>query len=178
MNEVIKDKKVRIYTDGACKGNPGPGGYGALVFIENEKEEVVEEFSLSEGYEKTTNNRMELLAVIKALQATQLKLSQRGDSLLSYSITVTSDSRYLTDSVNKGWVYSWRRNGWRNSSGSTPNVDLWNDLVGLLDTYHVEFSWVRGHSGHPENELCDKLANKACLNVTSSDPTSYALHIL
>jgi ribonuclease HI len=136
-------KHVDIYTDGACRGNPGKGGWGAiLVYGGREKE-------LSGGERETTNNRMELSAVIAALSA----LKEPCD------ITLTSDSKYVVDAVTKGWVESWRRNGWRKADKSPAlDVDLWEQLLPLLQTHHVNFVWVRGHNGHPYNERCDVLA--------------------
>jgi len=136
-------KKVDIYTDGACKGNPGPGGYGAvLVYGTREKE-------FSGGEANTTNNRMELLAAITALAALKEPCE----------VTLTSDSKYLVDAVTKGWVYSWKKKGWKKSDGKTAlNVDLWERLLALLDTHKVEFVWIKGHDGHEYNERCDRLA--------------------
>ena len=136
-------KKVNLYTDGACSGNPGPGGYGAILEYGGRKKE------LSGGYVETTNNRMELMAVIKGLDA----LKEPCD------VTVISDSKYVTDAINKGWVYSWEANGWRKSDKKPAlNVDLWECLLALMDEHQVTFTWVEGHAGHPENERCDQLA--------------------
>ncbi len=136
-------KKVRIYTDGACSGNPGCGGWGAiLVYGEKEKE-------LCGAEAETTNNRMELTAVIMALKA----LKEPCD------VELTTDSKYVCDAVNKGWVYSWRKNGWRKADKKPAlNVDLWEQLLKLLETHSVSFVWVKGHNGHPYNERCDRLA--------------------
>ena len=136
-------KHVDIYTDGACRGNPGKGGWGAiLVYGGREKE-------LSGGEAETTNNRMELSAVIAALSA----LKEPCD------ITLTSDSKYVVDAVTKGWVQSWQKNGWRKADKSPAlNVDLWEQLLPLLQLHQVQFVWVRGHNGHPYNERCDVLA--------------------
>ena len=136
-------KKVEIYTDGACRGNPGKGGWGAiLVYNGREKE-------LSGGEKETTNNRMELSAAIKALK--QLREP--------CEVTLTSDSKYLTDAITKGWVKSWKSKGWKKADGKAAlNVDLWEELLPLLDTHKVTFVWVKGHHGHPYNERCDKLA--------------------
>lgn len=136
-------KKVDVYTDGACRGNPGRGGWGAiLVYNGREKE-------LSGGEKETTNNRMELTAAIKALK--QLREP--------CEVTLTSDSKYLIDAIIKGWVYSWKNKGWKKSDGSKAlNIDLWEELLPLLETHKVEFVWVKGHHGHPYNERCDKLA--------------------
>ena len=137
------EKHVEIFTDGACSGNPGPGGWGAILrYGAHEKE-------LSGGEAMTTNNRMELTAVIAALSA--LKSPCR--------VTVTTDSRYVADAVGKGWVYGWQKKGWMRAPGEpAKNVDLWKQLLPQLKTHQVEFRWVRGHQGHPENERCDRLA--------------------
>ena len=137
------EKHVEIFTDGACSGNPGPRGWGAILrYGAHEKE-------LSGGEAMTTNNRMELTAVIAALSA--LKSPCR--------VTVTTDSRYVADAVGKGWVYGWQKKGWMRAPGEpAKNVDLWKQLLPLLKTHQVEFRWVRGHQGHPENERCDRLA--------------------
>lgn len=138
-------KQIEIYTDGACSGNPGPGGWGAvLVYNGKEKE-------LSGSEKETTNNRMELTAVIMALNA----LNQPCE------VKLTTDSKYVCDAVNKGWVYSWRKNGWRKSDKRPAlNVDLWEELLSLLEKHEVEFIWVKGHNGHKYNEICDALAVK------------------
>ena len=136
-------KHVEIYTDGACRGNPGRGGWGAiLVYGGVEKE-------LSGGEPETTNNRMELTAVISALRA--LREPCR--------VTLTSDSKYVIDAITKGWAVSWRAKGWRKADKSPAlNVDLWEILLGLLEIHDVTFVWVHGHTGHPYNERCDALA--------------------
>ena len=136
-------KKVDIYTDGACSGNPGPGGWGAILrFGPHEKE-------LSGGEPNTTNNRMELTAVIQALSA----LTE------SCEITIHSDSKYIIDAIQQGWAKKWRANGWmRNKKDKALNPDLWGKLLDLLEQHQVTFHWVKGHAGHPENERCDQLA--------------------
>ena len=136
-------KQVEIYTDGACRGNPGRGGWGAiLVFRGVEKE-------LSGGEVETANNRMELTAAIAALSA--LREPCR--------VTLTSDSKYMIDAITKGWAESWRAKGWRKADKSPAlNVDLWEQLLALLKIHDVTFVWVKGHDGHPYNERCDKLA--------------------
>lgn len=136
-------KHVDIYTDGACRGNPGPGGWGAiLVYGTREKE-------LSGGESHTTNNRMELEGVINALSA----LREPCD------VTLTSDSRYVIQAIEERWVYNWRANGWRKADKSPAlNVDLWEKLLPLLERHKVTFCWVKGHAGHPFNERCDALA--------------------
>ena len=139
-------KRVEIYTDGACKGNPGPGGYGAIL-VYGGKERV-----LSGGEPSTTNNRMELTAAIAALE----RLREPCE------VTLTSDSRYLVDGVTKGWARSWQRNGWKKADKSPAlNSDLWARLLELLETHRVTFVWVRGHKGHPYNERCDARAVEA-----------------
>ena len=138
-------KQVTIYTDGACTGNPGPGGYGVVLkFGEHRRE-------LSRGYRLTTNNRMELMGPIRGLQA----LNQ------SCRVTIHSDSRYVVDSVEKGWAKRWRVNRWRKKKGKAENPDLWKILLDLCEKHDVEFRWVRGHSGNPDNERCDQLAVQA-----------------
>ena len=136
-------KKVSIYTDGACSGNPGPGGYGAvLVYGTVEKE-------ISGGEGNTTNNRMEMLAVISALEALREPCE----------VKITSDSRYVVDAIEKGWLENWQKRGWRKADKSPVlNVDLWQRLVLLLEKHCVGFCWIKGHAGHPYNERCDALA--------------------
>ncbi len=136
-------KLVDLFTDGACSGNPGPGGWGAILrYGDREKE-------LSGGEKDTTNNRMELTAVIMGLSA--LKEPCR--------VHLVTDSKYVADAVLKGWVYSWRSNGWRKADKKPAlNVDLWEQLLNLLERHTVEIEWVKGHDGHPENERCDALA--------------------
>lgn len=138
-------KKIEIYTDGACSGNPGPGGWG-VVLVYNGKEK-----ELSGSEKNTTNNRMELTAVIMALNA----LNQPCE------VKLTTDSKYVCDAINKSWVYSWRKNGWKKSDKKPAlNVDLWKELLSLLEKHEVEFIWVKGHNGHKYNEICDALAVK------------------
>ena len=136
-------KKVDIYTDGACRGNPGKGGWGAvLVYNGREKE-------LSGGERETTNNRMELTAAIKSLACLKE----------ACEVTLYSDSKYLIDAVTKGWVYSWKSKGWKKADKSPAlNVDLWEELLALLERHKVTFIWVKGHDGHEYNERCDTLA--------------------
>jgi ribonuclease HI len=136
--------KVIIFTDGASTGNPGPGGYGAIILSGETRRE------LSGGFRCTTNNRMELLGVISALRAVD------GPAV------VYSDSRYVVDAVEKGWARRWRSRGWmRDGTNRAENTDLWAQLLELLDRRPVEFRWVRGHAAHPENERCDQLAVEA-----------------
>ncbi len=136
-------KHVDIYTDGACRGNPGKGGFGAiLVYGEHEKE-------ISGGERETTNNRMELMAAISALELLKEPCE----------VTLCSDSKYMIDSITKGWATSWKAKGWKKADKSPAlNPDLWERLLALLEIHKVSFVWVRGHNGHPYNERCDKLA--------------------
>ena len=136
-------KAVELFTDGACSCNPGPGGWGAILRYRGHERE------LSGGDAHTTNNRMELSAVIAGLE--QLKEP--------CSVTLTSDSKYVCDAITKGWARGWKKNGWRKSDKSPAlNADLWDKLLTLLDTHEITVVWVKGHAGHPENERCDKLA--------------------
>lgn len=142
-------RRVEIFTDGACKGNPGKGGWGVLLRYGK----AVKELS---GYEEmTTNNRMELTAVIQALLALKEPCK----------VTLTTDSQYVVNGIVKGWAKSWRENGWRNAKRqAVANPDLWEELLPMLDIHEVEFVWVKGHAGHPENERCDQLAVAAYNN--------------
>jgi ribonuclease HI len=136
-------KEVTIFTDGACSGNPGPGGWGAILSYNGKTKE------LSGGAAQTTNNRMELTGVIEALRCLKEPCI----------VTLTSDSRYVCDGINKGWARSWKRNGWRKADKKPAlNSDLWEQLLQLLERHKVTFCWVKGHAGHPENERCDQLA--------------------
>ena len=140
---MSEQKKVTIYTDGACLGNPGPGGYGVVLLFGGHRKE------LSGGFRLTTNNRMELLAVIVGLRA----LKERC------SVTVYSDSQYVVNTIEKGWAARWRANGWkRNKKEKAINADLWAELLDLCDKHQVKMVWVRGHSGVKENERCDELS--------------------
>lgn len=136
---------VMIYTDGSCRKNPGPGGWGAILVHGGREKEI------SGGEAETTNNRMELSAAINALEALRKPCK----------VTLTSDSKYMIDSITKGWVYSWKKNGWKKSDKSPAlNPDLWEKLLGLLKIHEVEFVWVKGHAGHPYNERCDEMAQR------------------
>lgn len=136
-------KKVELFTDGACSGNPGPGGWGAILRFHGKEKE------LSGGDPQTTNNRMELTAVIEGLAALKEPCE----------VTLTSDSKYVLDALLKGWVYSWKKNGWKKADKKPAlNVDLWERLLALLEVHKVDYRWVHGHQGHPENERCDALA--------------------
>ena len=138
-------KKINLYTDGACSGNPGAGGWGAILkYNDMEKE-------LSGGEADTTNNRMELTGVIRGLEALKEPCE----------VTVYSDSKYVCDAMIKGWAKSWKAKGWRRSTGPALNPDLWDVLLSLAEVHNVQFSWIKGHAGHPENERCDLLATAA-----------------
>lgn len=135
--------KVTIYTDGACSGNPGPGGWGAILESGGQKKE------LSGGEAHTTNNRMELTAVIEALAALKRPCE----------VDLVTDSKYVVDGITKGWAKGWRAKGWKKGDGKPAlNPDLWERLLNLLDEHQVAFRWVKGHAGHPQNERCDELA--------------------
>jgi ribonuclease H len=147
--------EVNMYTDGAARGNPdGPGGYGTVIKFRDSKG-IVHERKFSAGYIKTTNNRMELMACIIGFEALTRPCK----------VKVYSDSKYLTDAFNKSWVTSWIKNNWvRPKVGPVKNTDLWKRLVKAMEKHQAEFIWVKGHAGHPENELCDKLATSAALS--------------
>ena len=136
-------KNVEIFTDGACSGNPGPGGWGAILRYGKHEKEL-------HGYEaETTNNKMELTAVIMALKA----LKEPCEAV------ITTDSKYVVDSITKGWAKKWRANGWRKADKKpAQNVELFEELLNLLDYHKCSFNWIKGHAGHPENERCDKMA--------------------
>lgn len=136
-------KFVEIYTDGACSGNPGPGGFGAILRCDGREKE------LSGGAPQTTNNRMELMGVITALEALKFPCQ----------VKLTTDSKYVVDGVTKGWAAGWRSRGWKKSDGKPAlNPDLWERLLKQLEIHKVEFCWIKGHAGHAENERCDRLA--------------------
>ena len=136
-------KKVEIFSDGACSGNPGPGGWGAILkYMGRERE-------LSGGEKLTTNNRMELCAVIGGLASLKEKCK----------VTIYTDSQYIVNGINKGWAEGWKKNGWRKADKKPAlNPELWDQLLNELSKHEYEIIWVRGHAGHPENERCDCLA--------------------
>ena len=151
-------KEVTIYTDGACKGNPGPGGYGVVLLFNGRRKE------LAGGYRRTTNNRMELLAAIRGLEA----LTQRCQ------VQLFSDSEYVVNAISKGWARGWRARGWRRSNKEPAlNPDLWERLLELCEQHEVDFRWVRGHSGDEENERCDKLAVEAAQSPNLLEDEGY-----
>ena len=143
-------KKITIYTDGACSGNPGPGGYGAILIYNGKEKEI------SGGEENTTNNKMEMLGVIKALEM----LKEKCD------VEIYSDSAYVVNSINNKWVYSWKKNNWIKSDKSkAKNIDLWERLIELISFHNVKFIKVKGHADNEYNNRCDKLAVMARENV-------------
>lgn len=136
-------KQVTLYTDGACSGNPGPGGWGAILIYNEYKKEM------SGGERETTNNKMELTAAIEGLSALKEPCC----------VKLYSDSKYLIDGITKGWARSWRQKGWKKSDGKPAlNVDLWQKILELDDYHEIEYIWVKGHAGNPYNERCDRLA--------------------
>ena len=136
-------KTVYLYTDGACSGNPGPGGYGAILKYGQHVKEICG------GDENTTTNRLELLGVIKGMEALNEPCH----------VVLTSDSKYVIDALTLGWAEKWKQNGWmRNKKDAALNPDLWEQLLNLTSTHEMEYNWVKGHAGHPENERCDKMA--------------------
>ena len=139
----MKIKHIDIFTDGACSGNPGPGGWGVILrYLSTTKE-------LSGGEPETTNNRMELTAVIEALSVQKEPCE----------VSLYTDSQYVANAVNKNWLWDWQKRSWKKSDGKpVKNIDLWESLIKLLDVHKVEFIWIKGHNGYPENERCDYLA--------------------
>ena len=146
--------EIVIYTDGAARGNPGPGGLGVVMIFGKHRKE------LSEGYRLTTNNRMELLAVIRGLEALKRK---------DLRVKVYTDSRYVSDAVNKGWIFSWETKRFKKKK----NVDLWQRFLTLYRKYKVEFVWVKGHASIPENERCDRLAVEASHGASLQEDKGY-----
>lgn len=139
-------KEIVVYTDGACSGNPGPGGYGVVMLYKGHRKE------LSAGFRDTTNNRMEILAAIVALESLKEKCN----------VTIYTDSQYLVNAIEKGWAKKWQANGWmRNKKDPALNPDLWAKMLELCRFHKVKFNWVRGHAGNAENERCDQLAVEA-----------------
>lgn len=137
-------KNIEIFTDGACRGNPGPGGWGALLRYEGKERE------LYGGEQETTNNRMELMAAIEGLKALKE----------SCSVALTTDSQYVRKGITE-WIVNWKKNGWKTAAKKpVKNADLWQALDGMIQQHEVEWHWVKGHSGHRENEIADQLANK------------------
>lgn len=136
-------KKIELFADGACSGNPGPGGWGTILRFEGKEKE------LSGGSPDTTNNRMEITAVLEGLKALKYPCS----------VTVTTDSQYVYNSITKGWAEGWRKNGWiKKDKKPALNADLWEELLNEIAKHEVNFVWIKGHNGHSENERCDALA--------------------
>ncbi|MGE5431834.1 MAG: ribonuclease HI [Syntrophomonadaceae bacterium] len=151
-------KHITIFTDGGSLGNPGPGGYAAIVEFKDRRREF------SQGFKLTTNNRMEIMAAITGLSA----LKERC------RVTLYTDSQYLVNGVMKGWAKKWKAKGWmRNKTEKAENVDLWEKLLDLVSYHEVEFKWVRGHAGHTENEMCDKLCKQAAQAPDLLEDTGY-----
>lgn len=142
--------KVTIYSDGSSRGNPGPGGFGTVIHYVDKNGEL-HVLELSNGYESTTNNRMELMGVISGFEALNRPCE----------VTVISDSKYVIDAFNQKWIDSWVKNNWKRKSGPVLNKDLWTRLLKAMEGHKVDFVWVKGHAGHPENEKCDELATSA-----------------
>lgn len=143
-------KSIVLYTDGACSGNPGAGGWGAILEYQGQRKE------LSGGENSTTNNRMELMAAIKGLSALKEPCH----------VKLVSDSKYVIDGLSRGWAANWRKNGWkRNKREKALNPDLWEQLLNLIEKHEMEYEWVKGHSGHPENQRCDDLATAAIASL-------------
>ncbi|MBW6536867.1 MAG: ribonuclease HI [Mariniphaga sp.] len=146
--------KITIYTDGAARGNPGPGGYGVVLLSGQHRKE------LSDGYLRTTNNRMELLAVIVALETLKIPGSE---------VTIYTDSKYVADAVEKGWVFNWVAKRFKNKK----NPDLWLRFLEIYKKHHVKFIWVKGHSNNPLNERCDRLAVEASFGNDLQEDEGY-----
>ena len=150
--------EIAIYTDGSCRGNPGPGGYGVIIVAGEKRVEI------AEGFRLTTNNRMEMMACIAALRT----LETRSD------VVLYSDSSYVVNGITKGWARKWRANRWmRTKNEAAENSDLWAQLLELCDLHRVRFVWVRGHAGHPENERCDELATTAAQGADLKEDRAY-----
>jgi ribonuclease HI len=150
-------KQIALYTDGSCLGNPGPGGYAALLVYQQHTKE------LSQGYELTTNNRMELMAAIEGLRA----LSE------PCIVTLTTDSQYVRQGITQ-WIHGWKKNGWKTASKApVKNVDLWKQLDQEIARHTIDWRWIKGHSGHTENERCDELARAAAMSSTKLADLGY-----
>ena len=155
-------KKVEIYTDGACTGNPGKGGFGAVLIYNGSEKQI------SRGYRQTTNNRMELMAAVESLGL----LKEKCD------VDLYSDSKYLTDAINQHWLDSWVKNGWKKSDKKAVlNRDLWESLLELIKIHNVSFIWVKGHAGNKYNEICDALAVEAYTHNATNVDAEYEKNI-
>ena len=146
MSDSLNYPQVSIYTDGACLGNPGPGGWAAILIYNQHRKEF------SGGFAQTTNNRMELMAIIQGLKSLKK----------TCNVHIYTDSRYIHDALNKGWLNGWQKNGWRTADKKpVKNQDLWREILSLINIHKVKFNWIPGHAGQKENERCDQLAKKA-----------------
>lgn len=149
-----KQKTIIMFTDGACSGNPGPGGWGTILRFQGKERE------LSGGEPNTTNNRMELTAVLAGLRALKQPCT----------VELYTDSKYVADSIEKGWVFGWQKRGWLKADRKPAlNVDLWQELLQLLNHHTLHIHWIKGHAGHPENERCDRLAVAAAKSITEEN---------
>lgn len=149
-----KQKTIIMFTDGACSGNPGPGGWGTILRFQGKERE------LSGGEPNTTNNRMELTAVLAGLRALKQPCT----------VELYTDSKYVADSIEKGWVFGWQKRGWLKADRKPAlNVDLWQELLQLLTRHTLHIHWIKGHAGHPENERCDRLAVAAAKSITEEN---------
>jgi len=158
-NPPPRSGAISIYTDGGCRNNPGPGGYGAILIVDGREQE------LSGGFRHTTNNRMELMACIVALRAVKPR---------NRPITLYSDSSYVVNGISKGWAKNWRRRGWvKSDKQPAVNPDLWGELLELTEKLDITFQWVRGHAGHPLNERCDRLAVAASKKTDLPEDEGY-----
>jgi len=151
-------KHITLYTDGACRGNPGRGGYGTLLVYNGHEKE------LSAGFSKTTNNRMEILAALVGLESIKEPCE----------VTVYSDSKYLIDAMSKGWIHGWKKKGWSRGPGKPlKNADLWKRMYQVIPKHKIHWKWVKGHAGHPENERCDILATTAADRPNNPPDTGF-----
>tara|TARA_R110002096_G_scaffold376724_6_gene570483 strand:+ start:15902 stop:16375 length:474 start_codon:yes stop_codon:yes gene_type:complete len=151
-------KKVTVYTDGSALGNPGPGGYGAVLIYGKHRKE------LSSGFQHTTNNRMEIMAAIAALRAMNEPCAP----------TIHSDSQYVVNAMSKGWVEGWKKRGWKRKDGPLKNADLWQELHDLAKVHEVTWQWVKGHAGNPLNERCDQLAVGAAKSKNLAEDVGFS----
>tara|TARA_B100000424_G_scaffold256645_1_gene236822 strand:+ start:2486 stop:2968 length:483 start_codon:yes stop_codon:yes gene_type:complete len=156
----MNDPEIIIYTDGSSRGNPGPGGYG--IIMKDCKSGYIKEYS--KGFKLTTNNRMELMAVIDALK----KVKKEGLKILIYT-----DSKYVVNPIEKQWLQNWKKTGFKNKK----NVDLWLEFLTLFEKYKIKFKWVKGHNNHPQNERCDNLAFTASKNTNLFDDDGYNINL-
>lgn len=159
----MPDMHVDLYSDGSSRSNPGPGGYGTLLHF-TDAEGKLHVLELSQGYVRTTNNRMELMGVIAGLERLRRPCQ----------VTVVSDSQYVVNAFRQNWVRNWIKNGWKNSKKEpVKNVDLWKRLLSAKEPHQVTFTWVHGHRGHPENERCDELATQAADGDNKIEDTGF-----